>query len=203
MTVVFGKLTPADAEDATEVLATALMVEPGFAHIYPDPEVRLPAMRIIIRGILAPALADGTVWAATEDGTVLGAAILAAPGTYPPADRADEQASPMDHPLAQFGIEQLLALEEFDRNAIAFFPKEPVWYLEILGVSPRAQGKGVGSGLLRAILAEIRDMPCYLETGAEANVRLYRRFGFEVVESAARLAPNNGPTHWTMLRPAS
>ena len=59
----------------------------------------------------------------------------------------------------------------------------PHWYLEIIGVAPAHQGQGFSSRLLRPVLERIdrERMPCYLETNAEKNVAIYRRFGFEVV----------------------
>ena len=57
-------------------------------------------------------------------------------------------------------------------------------YLWLLGVTPAAQGKGVGSRLLTAGLARVdaQRRPAFLETSTEANVALYRRHGFEVID---------------------
>jgi ribosomal protein S18 acetylase RimI-like enzyme len=73
-------------------------------------------------------------------------------------------------------------------------------YLWFLGVTPRLQGMGIGSRLLRAGLnrADEAGLPAYLETGTTRNVALYRRHGFEVIHEAP---PGKGaPTIWHMWR---
>jgi ribosomal protein S18 acetylase RimI-like enzyme len=76
----------------------------------------------------------------------------------------------------------------------------PHAYLSFLGVTPQAQGHGVGSRLLASKLRELdaQGRPAYLETQTERNVALYRRHGFEVA-SEFRPTPD-GPRQWTMWR---
>jgi ribosomal protein S18 acetylase RimI-like enzyme len=78
----------------------------------------------------------------------------------------------------------------------------PHWYLMIVGVAPELQGQGRGAALVEEGLdrANREALPCYLETSAERNLRLYERLGFQVVESA-RLGVG-GPPAWAMLREA-
>ncbi|MGC5246454.1 GNAT family N-acetyltransferase [Gordonia sp. DT219] len=75
-------------------------------------------------------------------------------------------------------------------------PKEPHWYLAQLGAVEK--GVGVGTALLEAGLARVQG-PAYLESSNEANIPLYERFGFEVVQEV-RLP--NGPSMWPMYRGA-
>jgi GNAT superfamily N-acetyltransferase len=62
-------------------------------------------------------------------------------------------------------------------------PKEPHWYLPILAVEPLAQGKGLGSALMRHALevADDAGVPAYLESSNPRNIPLYLRHGFEVL----------------------
>ena len=57
------------------------------------------------------------------------------------------------------------------------------WYLNMLAVDPKYQGKGYASALLNAMLPEIdkQNLPCYLETGGDKNVSIYKHFGFKVI----------------------
>ncbi len=75
-------------------------------------------------------------------------------------------------------------------------------YLWFLGVAPAAQGRGVGSALLRAAGARLdaEGLPAYLETGAERNVALYRRHGFEVISQHRARA--DAPVMYSMWREA-
>lgn len=61
-------------------------------------------------------------------------------------------------------------------------PKEPMAYLWFIGVSPISQYTGIGSGLLREVLAEAerKGLPVYLETSTEKNLLWYEGFGFRV-----------------------
>jgi ribosomal protein S18 acetylase RimI-like enzyme len=79
-------------------------------------------------------------------------------------------------------------------------PRQPHWYLATLGTAVDKQGKGVGSALMRPVLAhcDAEGLPCYLESSKERNVPFYRRHGFEVVEEVP--LPGDGPTLWTMWR---
>ena len=61
---------------------------------------------------------------------------------------------------------------------------QPFIYLYVIGVAPANQGQGYGGTLLRALIeqSEQAGMPLYLETETENNVRMYERFGFQVVK---------------------
>ncbi|HWF77545.1 MAG TPA: GNAT family N-acetyltransferase, partial [Caulobacteraceae bacterium] len=68
------------------------------------------------------------------------------------------------------------------------------------GVAPAAQGRGVGSALLRAANARLdaEGLPAYLETATTRNVALYRRHGYEVISEHKARA--DAPTMWSMWR---
>src|SRR6056297_1316303 len=57
-------------------------------------------------------------------------------------------------------------------------------YLQIIGVASENQGKGYGGKLLKELIAmtDKVELPIYLETETESNVRLYERFGFKTLE---------------------
>jgi ribosomal protein S18 acetylase RimI-like enzyme len=78
-------------------------------------------------------------------------------------------------------------------------PKEPHWYLAVLGTEPTRQGEGLGSALLGEVLehCDRDEVPAYLETGTERNVAFYTRHGFKVRDEF-RLP--KGPPIWLMWR---
>jgi ribosomal protein S18 acetylase RimI-like enzyme len=78
----------------------------------------------------------------------------------------------------------------------------PHSYLWFLGVTPEAQGHGVGSRLLKAKLDQLdaAGTPAFLETATERNLSLYRRHGFEIT---GEYRPEAGaPLVWAMWRNA-
>jgi GNAT superfamily N-acetyltransferase len=79
-------------------------------------------------------------------------------------------------------------------------PREPHWYLAVLGTDPAHWGKGVGSALVRHVLDDPArgDGPAYLETETAANVPFYERHGFRVVGELD--VPGGGPHLWLMWR---
>jgi GNAT superfamily N-acetyltransferase len=79
-------------------------------------------------------------------------------------------------------------------------PREPHWYLEIIGTQPQMQGKGLGSALFRPLLALCdRDgLGAYLEASSERSRALYERHGFTVVELFNM--PGGGPEIRRMWR---
>ena len=87
----------------------------------------------------------------------------------------------------------------FFAELVRHHPREPHWYLPVLGTAPEHQGRGVASALLRALLArgDAEGVPTYLESSKERNLPFYQRHGFEVVGT---LRAEGGPTVWPMLR---
>lgn len=79
-------------------------------------------------------------------------------------------------------------------------PHEPHWYLATLGTDPAAQGRGIGSALMRPVLdhCDAEGLPAYLESSKERNIPFYARHGFAVVKEVP--LPNGGPSIWTMWR---
>ena len=79
-------------------------------------------------------------------------------------------------------------------------PKEPHYYLEFVGTSPAAQGKGMGTKVIAPMCAraDAEGVGLYLESSKESNVPFYSRFGFEVRETLQHR--RHGPTMWLMWR---
>lgn len=92
----------------------------------------------------------------------------------------------------------LMVMDRMERE----HPREPHWYLNLVGVDPELQGRGLGSALVAAGLALCdRDgLGAYLETSNPRNLSLYRRHGFEV-ERTVDFGPGT-PTYWLMWRAA-
>lgn len=204
MSIRIRKLDTHETSQASPVIAEAMMVEPGFAAVLPDEDVRRRVLVSRMKDSIETAMSHDAVFVATDEGTgkILGVAIWGPPGSYPPADNAHADDDVPSY-LTDVDAEIIEGLQAYDDNCHHHFPDEPVWYLKLLGVDPEGQGKGIGSTLLRASLQELDEdgLPAYLETGTERNVRFYKRFGFEVRKAEIQLAPGSTP-HWTMIRPA-
>ena len=75
-----------------------------------------------------------------------------------------------------------------------------IWYLSILGLHPRHQNKGLGSGLVQPILSQMDKLgvPTYLETFTPRNISFYKRLGYKIVDSF--LEPTTKAEYWVMVR---
>lgn len=64
-----------------------------------------------------------------------------------------------------------------------YHPREPHWYLPLIGVDPAHQRKGYGSALLGYALEQCdRDRQlAYLESSNPRNIPLYERHGFRAI----------------------
>jgi GNAT superfamily N-acetyltransferase len=89
---------------------------------------------------------------------------------------------------------------DFMRPLAAAAVVESAWYLSIVGVTPSAQGQGIGKRLIEGTLAEAdaAGVDCYLETFDRRNPAFYQRLGFSVVSSHGE--PVTGATYSIMLR---
>jgi len=77
---------------------------------------------------------------------------------------------------------------------------EPHYYLPYVGTDPAARRRGRGTALLRHVLdrCDAEGIPAYLEATSPANLALYARLGFTVVEELRW--PDGGPPFWPMWR---
>jgi len=93
-------------------------------------------------------------------------------------------------------LEQGLAVME---QMATYHPKEPYWYLAIIGADPCSQGRGNGSVLMRHALETCdRDKKvAYLESSNPRNLSFYLRHGFEL---AGAIHIGDFPSVFPMMR---
>ena len=97
-------------------------------------------------------------------------------------------------------IGRLLTYEKYAMNLKKEFTDNYDWYLFNLSIKKDAQGKGLASKLMRPMLQFCDDekMVAYLETNKEANVGLYKHYGFELKKE--ELIPKSNVMHYAMVR---
>lgn len=78
--------------------------------------------------------------------------------------------------------------------------EEDSWYLYVLMVDPDLQGKGLSKKIFMPMLDYMDRIgkKCYLETCSEDNVRMYKKYGFEITKE---VEIKNGPKVYAMVRP--
>jgi len=144
-------------------------------------------------------LPHGETWM-TEDG-------MAAAAWIPPYSEAQD-VTLMDEIRLLPTILRLTGLSRLPRGAAMAaamehsHPKEPYFYLALIGVAPGVQGSGLGASLLADTLARVdaSGTGAYLENSNARNIPLYERAGFSVKEEIR--ARKDAPPLFAMWRPA-
>ena len=74
------------------------------------------------------------------------------------------------------------------------------WQLAVLAVRPARQRQGIDGRLMQPVLAraDAEQLPCYLDTQTESNVRLYEKHGFVVASEGE--VPGHPMRIWAMVR---
>ncbi|MFR9732178.1 GNAT family N-acetyltransferase [Saccharopolyspora sp. MS10] len=123
------------------------------------------------------------VWLRAEDGS-------------PPGLPAEEE--PRIAELAGPHADRFAAFGELTG---ARHPREPHWYLALIGVRPDLQGRGVGTAALTASLREHdrAGSPTYLEASSPASRALYLRLGY--ADAGEPIELPGGPVLHPMWRP--
>jgi GNAT superfamily N-acetyltransferase len=177
------------------VLAAAFHDDPIFGWLMPDEASRQARLRCFFELELQHvALSRGCAWTSSA---LSGAALCLPPGAWRLPTRVLLTQGPSF--ARAFGARLPKAaglLSVVERRHI----RQPHYYFPYVGVSPEAQGQGLGTALMRPTLdrCDEEGLPAYLEASSERNAALYERLGFELKDEL-RFA--GSPPLRLMLRP--
>ncbi|WP_438311950.1 GNAT family N-acetyltransferase [Streptomyces sp. HUAS TT3] len=186
--------TPDDASTVSTTLARAFGDDPMMRWFFPDEASREDGMRRYFATLFTRQYGRHGLCERTD---------AAAAFWVPPhaLDKAAPDAATVDELQAVLGDRASL-FRDAVRAAAEAPPKDPHWYLAVVGADPAAQGQGHGAALLRSGLAkaDAEGMPVALESSKPDNIPFYEHFGFTVV--AEMELPGGGPALWAMWREA-
>jgi ribosomal protein S18 acetylase RimI-like enzyme len=194
------RITGKNYKPAALVLARAFLDYPESVYFMPDEAVRRKKQPAIYRMFLKQSVTYGEVYA-TSPG-MEGVAVWQLVDGKNPAWRGGFS-------LGWWWL-SLFTDKETNRRREAYFSyitalrtrvtPQRYWYLQAIGVDPDYRGRGFSSRLLKPMLAraEKEGLPCFLETQAENNVKLYEHFGFKVAEMGT--IPGTDIHSWVMER---
>src|SRR5690554_6021715 len=143
MTTAVHAATERERQTVIDVITLAFSSDPMARWAYPDPATYLAAMPLTIEAFGGNGFAHGTAHV-VDDGRA--AALWLPPGVDP------------DHERLGAISEQFMSAQRLDEMGRVFelmaeyHPKEPCWFLPLIGVDPLVQGRGYGSALLRFAL---------------------------------------------------
>lgn len=188
-----------DAPRMARLFAAAFARDPVFDWLTRDGASRTPALQRFFHWILEDhTLGHGECWV-SEDG--FAAAAWVPPHAGGAARRLGEDLRILPAVLRLTGFSKLPRSAALAAALDKKPPAEPHFHLAFLGVSPRAQGKGLGSSLLAQTLARVDELRAnaYLENSNPRNLPLYERAGFSVTDEIK--ARNDAPPVFAMWRP--
>lgn len=190
-------------EGTTRALGAAFLDDPAMLYLTGSP--REAATRWCMRQGIRLASKHGIGFVACEGQRVLGASFWVPPGVSPLGGLVEQlRLGGWEVPrvLGLRGAARELWREEDLARRFAKALRTPSWYLDLLGVEPAAQGRGLGKRLLLDMLARAdgEQLGVVLVTHKQTNVDYYRRFGFEVLSDETL---RGIPTGWTMRREPS
>lgn len=189
-------LNPGDLDAVGVSLGRAFGDDPVMEYLVPgiSPEERARRLSRFFRTEARLRSRLASVWT-TSGGE--GAALWAPPDRWRTSIRDGlALAAPILRGAGPRAISAMSVLSRMEKE----HPKEPHWYLAILGTDPEHQGKGIGAALMGPALetCDTEGIPAYLESSKAANVPYYERFGFEVTKDL--VLPKGGPTLYLMWR---
>lgn len=183
-------MTPDDENRAIDTIALGFAGDPMTRWVWPHAHQYLAAMPRFVRAFGGAAFSRGGAFC-SED--YAGAALWLRPGVHPDEERLGEL---MESTASAAAREAGGAI--FEQMA-KYHPKEPHWYLPLIGVDPAHQGRGHGDALMRYALERLdrEKVPAYLESTNPRNISLYRRHGFEELGT---IQVGSSPTLVPMVR---
>jgi GNAT superfamily N-acetyltransferase len=196
------RLTPADRHGVVDVLAASFRDYPVWTYALAGSGEKYDARVRALVGFFCDFrfAHDWPVLGARADDALVGVALLSAPGGEPPAAGLAEQYAKL---VLELGPEAVERIEAYEAEAERLKIDRPHYLLGMLGVTPAAQGRGIGRRLLnhvhRISASDPNSAGVCLSTEDPANVSYYEKAGYRVVAEA-----DIGEIHtWLMFRPDS
>ncbi len=192
--------TPTDAESAGALLGRVFAAEPWTLDLVPDETERLRFCTLLYTGNVRWSLHRGSVWTIDAEPGVVGGVLTLLEKPVPKMTDAEATAYGFDPVDREYGeiLAEMDSLEGPALAALDFLPA-PWCYINVLGVDPTWQGRGLGTTLMHHAItrADSLGQRLGLITDTERNVRFYQRLGFTTV----REAPESYPLKlWSMVK---
>jgi len=177
MTNEIRKATLRDADPLVASLAQAFCDDPISNYFFRQDDKRALGLDCMLRTFLSLSLPHGDVFTTNE---CAGGALWYPPYRWKIGKVKELFLLPKLVRIASFrGLKRLLNL--FD-TIEKVHPNNKHYSLQVLGVAPEHQGKGIGSAMMQPILERCDREGCgaYLENSKETNIAFYQKQGFVV-----------------------
>lgn len=200
MDAMIRQANTADLPKVLDTLAAAFYQDPLVTWFVRDGAARAEALRALFTFMVVEESPEGIWLDIANDGAAV--AMWMAPGRARSADGLLNQLALLPRFLKISGFSRIIRALLVGQMLDKIHPRAPHAYLQFLACHPSAQGKGLGSSLLRHRLALIDadGISAFLETAGPQNLPLYLRYGFKIQSEVRPSA--QGPLVWPMWRDA-
>jgi GNAT superfamily N-acetyltransferase len=190
MNIGVRAVTRADEAAAVDTIVLGFSGDPVARWCWPDPHRYLTSMPVFVRAFAGKAFRQGGAFCT---GDLAGAALWLPPGVHPDGEALG---AVLEGTLTSAVRADLLQMIE---QLQSYHPREPHWFLPLIGVDPVHRGKGYGAALLSHALAacDREHKAAYLESTNPRNMSLYERHGFRPL---GRVQVGQAPPFVPMLR---
>ena len=188
------RLGRADVEAVAALLARAFADDPVLTFLLGEGRER--ERRLIFGTLCRDVERAGLIEGVRAEGRLAAVAVWLPPGAHPVPLRREASMVPSWARLATMHARAIPRLLRATTALDRLHPREPHWFLSLLGTEPDLQRGGRGAALVEHGLRRAGSVPSHLDTGRPENVPWYRRFGFEVADEV-RLVPG-APPSWGM-----
>jgi GNAT superfamily N-acetyltransferase len=194
--VEVSRVERGELDAAAALLARAFAQQPLMSFLLGPGRRR--ERRLIFGAVCRDAWRAGCVEAVRHEGALAAVAVWLPPGAHPVPPRREARMLPAWLAVATLHPRAVPRLLRVPPVLDTLHPREPHWFLSLLGTEPAMWGRGLGAALVEHGLARARraGVPVHLDTDSARNVAWYRRFGFEVT-GEVRVMPE-APESWGM-----
>ncbi|MDX3456694.1 GNAT family N-acetyltransferase [Streptomyces sp. ME02-8801-2C] len=196
MDVAIRTADEGDRELVVQLLDGAFQDDPVSGWVFPDQAQRRATHPRLMAAFLDIVLAEGRV-DLTEDGTAC-ALWLSVPADAHPDDAEQDDGAAQLREAVEPDNERV---ELIGRLTAGIHPAGRAHeYLWLIAVAPDAQGRGLGTALVRQVLdrCDREGVAAYLEASNARSRKLYERLGFDLLDRPLDLP--DGPRMWPMWR---
>ena len=184
-----------EVQKAVDTLVQAFFDDPLVCYIFPESNFRRMFISWVYERWIRLLMKFNTVFVDEE---VRGVAVCVPPRLFPHIPLQYQIKAGLLGVIPRLGIRNFwkpfrvyLDSQKRTRSEVT----KPSWILDILGVQPEYQGKGVGSALVQHLIncAKHDNVPVYVITHKEQNIKFYEKNGFNLIKKEFSL-PGGPPT---------
>ena len=210
------ELTPKDFDSAADLLVEAFYDNPSHVYIFTNHNNRLKLLKWGLKANLklnlAPPQPIGNSFALVEANKPPGTRQIKAMAFWHPPECGSlglmnkiksgwliiswKLGKETYHRL----LEVTIAMDKIKENILG---SHKAWYLNNMVVAKELRGTGIGTQVLKHQLESVvapSGFPAILMTQREANVKFYRKLGFEVATESIVGSGKSAFTNWCMIR---